>query len=246
MAGKPKQANIPHGYYDLIEQLERAGCAICALILHAGKQYMESLLYEFSLDEGVQQAFRSGRGLCNHHSWLLVHQHGYSLGVSVLFEAALDEVVEIMESTAPSAPSITRLLGRSLGGGLEDRLEPQGPCLVCANVQEAEARYVQTFAEHWSMEALQTAFRASDGLCLPHLREVLRQMEARMKRKQLIDFHVAKWTALKAELDQFQLKSAYNYVGDPMGAEANSWKRAVASLTGSEYGVPALTRTKPD
>ena len=248
MAAKNKRMNIPHGYYDLLERLERPGCAICALILHAGKQYMESLLYEFSLDEGVQRAFRSGRGLCNYHSWLLVHQHGYSLSVSVLFESALDEVVEIMESTSPaaSASGMVRLLSRSLGGGLEDRLEPEGPCLVCANVQEAESRYVQTFAEHWSMEALQTAFRTSDGLCLPHLREVLRQLEARTERKQLIEFHVAKWTALKAELDQFQLKSAYNYVGEPMGAEADSWKRAVARLTGGENAVPMLTRTKSD
>jgi hypothetical protein len=240
--------SVPHGYYDLLERLERPGCPICALILHAGKQYIESLLYEFSLDEGVQRSFRRGRGLCNHHSWLLVHQHGYSLGVSVLFESALDEVVQIMQSTSPAAAvsGMARLLSRSLGGELEDRLEPEEPCLVCANVQEAESRYVQTFAKHWSMQALQTAFHASDGLCLPHLRDVLPQMEATSERKELIEIHVAKWTALKAELDQFQLKSAYNYVGEPMGVEADSWKRAVASLTGGEHAVPTLTRTKSD
>jgi hypothetical protein len=236
----------PQGYYDLLEQLERSNCAICTLVLHAEKQYRESLLYEFSLDGGVHRAFRQGRGLCNHHSWQLVHQHGYSLSVAALFKSALDEVVKMMQSPTlgTSASRVNQWLHRSHDDQLADRLEPEAPCMMCVNVQEAEDRYVQTFAKCWSEEALQTAFRASDGLCLPHLRQVLRRLDTARARRQLVDIQLAKWTALQGQLAQFQIKSAFNYVGEPMGAEADSWKRAVASLTGGEAAVPRLTRPK--
>jgi hypothetical protein len=207
---------------------------------------MDMLLYEFSLATESHKAFRKGRGLCNHHSWEMVHQHGYSLGVSVLFESALDEVINILESAPLEAPvsGMARFLGRSFGAGVADQLEPEGPCLICANVQEAEARYLNTFAEHWSSDKLQTAFGKSDGLCLPHLREALRLVPTREAREQLVEIHRAKWAALKDELNQFQLKVAHNYVGEPMGAEADSWKRAVASMTGGEHALPQLTRPK--
>jgi hypothetical protein len=238
--------NMPHGYYDVLERLERPGCPICALVLHAEQQYRESLLYEFSLDEGVHRAFRQGRGLCNHHSWQLVHQHSYSMGVAALFGSALDEVLEKMASPIPSAPGlgIAQWLHHSLNYRLADRLEPEEPCMLCVNVQETESRYVQTFADYWSMAALQTAFRASDGLCLPHLRDVLRRLDTASARQQLVDIQRAKWRALQSQLTQFQIKSAFNYVGEPMGAEADSWKRAVARVTGSEAAVPTLTRPK--
>lgn len=234
----------PQGYYDLLERMERPGCAVCALLLQVSGRFVESLLYEFSRDIGTQHAFRAGRGLCNHHSWQLARRHGYSLGVAALFEAALDEVVTMLENEPDDSLAVrfARPFGGDGSSALANRLEPEGPCLVCASVRDAEKAYLDTLARYWQNEELQAACRRSDGLCLPHLRGVLRQMPSRDARRQLAQLHAEKWAALIRELDQFQVKSAFNYAGEPMGAEADSWKRAVAALAGLDAAPPILTR----
>lgn len=240
----------PQTYVDLLERLSRRGCPVCGLLLHDEHRYIDSLLYEYANDPGVQRAFRRGRGLCNHHSWLLTHHHGYALNLSFLFEAALDEVIDILASDHAPVPGSR--LEAALGGWfgahgdarLADDLEPETPCLACASLCETEARYVATFAEYWSDAALQSAYQASQGLCLPHFRAVLRGIAAPHPRAQLIELQRAKWAALKDELNQFQVKSAFNYVGEPLGAEADAWRRAVASLTGGEHALLTLTRPR--
>ena len=127
---------------------------------------------------------------------------------------------------------------------LADKLESETPCLACASLVRAEAQYIDTFADYWHDTAIQEAYQQSDGLCLPHFREVLRRISAPNERGQLVEIQRAKWESLKSELRQFQIKSAFNYVGEPIGTEADSWRRAVASLTGDEHALLTLTRPK--
>lgn len=226
----------PQTYFDLLDRLDRPGCPVCGLMQRDEARTIESVLYEYIGDEGVHAAFRRGRGLCNAHSWRLAHQHGYSLGVSQLFESALDEVLNVLEHEPATIErsGLPGWLGGKREAALADQLEPEGPCLVCASLCEAESRYTKIFATYWHEDAVRTAYSRSDGLCLPHLRDVLRQLPRANCRRQLAAIHRAKWAALKRELDQFQVKSAFNYVGEPMGPEADSWRRAVASLAGGE------------
>ena len=236
-------------YVDLLDRLSRRGCAICGLLLRDENAYINSLLYEFVNDAGIQQAFRRGRGLCNQHSWLLTHHYGYSLGVSILFEAALDEVINLVESENQKFQStkletaVSGWFGDKGDDQLADKLEPEIPCPVCVSLREAENRYIGTFAQHWCESAFQSAYQQSQGLCLPHFRAALRQMSVAKERAQLADIQCAKWRTLKDELKQYQVKTAYNYVGEGFGAEANSWRRAVAGMTGSEHAP--LTVTHP-
>lgn len=239
-----------HTYVELLDWLSRRGCPVCGLLLRDENRYIDSLLYEFVNDSGIQQAFRRGRGLCNHHSWLLTHHYGYSLGVSILFEAALDEVINILESEnttvglARLETVVNRWLGDKSKTGLADKLEPEIPCLACVSLCEAEARYLSTFAQYWSDTALQSAYQQSNGLCLPHFREILRRMSEPEERAQLVKIQRAKWETLKHELSQYQVKSAFNYVGEGFGADADSWRRAVASMTGGERALVTLTRPR--
>ncbi|MCL4250388.1 MAG: hypothetical protein KJ065_19715 [Anaerolineae bacterium] len=237
-------------YVDLLERFSRRGCAICGLLLHDENRYIDSLLYEFANDAGIHKVFRRGRGFCNHHSWLLAHQYGYSLGVSILFEAALDAVLEILESEN-SPFQLSRLetvvsgwFGAKGDTRLAGKLEPEIPCPACVSLCKSEALYIETFAEYWSDTTFQSAYEQSQGLCLPHFRDVLRLMSAPKERAQLAKIQRAKWEALKGELELFQAKSVLNYVGEPFGAEVDSWRRVVASMTGGEHALLNLTRPR--
>lgn len=240
----------PKTYLDLLDRLSRRGCPVCGLLHHDEDHYLDTLLYEYVNDPVIQQAFRRGRGLCNHHSWLLTQQYGYCLGVSILFEAALDEMITILDGEE-TAVHLSRLettvsgwFGSKSGDSrLADRLEPEIACLACTSLAKSEAQYLETFATYWNETAFQTAYQSSEGLCLPHFRAVLRRITAPAERAHLVTLQRAKWEALKAELNQFQLKSAFNYVGEAIGAEADSWRRAVASVTGGEHRL--LPQTRP-
>lgn len=241
----------PFGYFDLLETFSKPGCAICALLPRAAYQYLDSLLYEFVLEAPTLRAFREGRGLCNHHSWQLVEHRGNALGIGILFTQALEEVSAILEAgrgDTPAASSLSRLLGRGSGTGdaLADRLEPTVACPACEHVVEVETRYVATFTQRFTTPEFEATFRRSDGLCLPHFRHMLRAMDGREGLAPLINIQLGIWNRLRGELEEFQRKSDHHYSGESMGAEGDSWKRAIAALTGNADALPVLTRpTKP-
>jgi hypothetical protein len=155
----------PLTYYDLVETFPKPGCAICNLLLRDVDQYLDSLLYEYVNDPAAHRAFRGGRGLCNAHGWQLTRYMGNSLGIGILYHAALDEVLKLIERTNSGAN----------GSTLADSLEPTGQCLACAFTMGAEKRYLSAFSQHITDAQMQDVYRASEGLCLPHFRRALRE-----------------------------------------------------------------------
>lgn len=237
----------PLAYYDLVETFPKPGCAICNLLLRDVDQYLDSLLYEYVNDPATHRAFRGARGLCNAHGWQLTRYMGNSLGIAVLYRAAVDEVLKIIERTPiqTNTPSgLANLLGANSeanGLALADSLEPTGQCLACALAAAAEKRYIQTFSQHMANAQLQDAYRASDGLCLPHFRQALRETRNPIHLQQMISIQRDIWGRLKADLEEFESKSSHDRQHEPMGAEGDSWRRAIGRMAG-EKGVFSLDR----
>lgn len=217
--------------YDLLEKLRKPGCAICALVQRDADRFLDSLLYENVLDLGVQAHFRARRGLCNPHAWQLTTYPGQQLGVALLFQAVLDETMNLMEQ--PSALSGRRLWNRNSNG---DALSPEETCFVCETVAEGENRHLQTFAQSLNQENIQAAYRQSAGLCLPHFRGALPHAEQAGLAQMLREIQGGIWQSLQAELAEFIRKADIHFANEPRGAESDSWRRAVARMVG-EMGV---------
>jgi hypothetical protein len=230
----------PFSFYDLVETFAQPGCAICNLLLRDAERYLDSLLYEYVTETETNNAFRAGRGLCNEHGWQLTRFKGRVLGTAILYEAAVDEVLKIVEAT-PAQSSLPQWLGklsRTNPSQLADVLEPQGPCLVCETLARSEQIYVEAFSQHLAEPVLEKAYRNSDGLCLPHFRHALRQPQ---DSGLLIEIQVALWEKLKAELGEFIRKNDYNFADESIGAEGDSWLRAIRRM-GGEKGIFGLRR----
>lgn len=237
----------PLNYHDLIENLAAPGCAVCRLVLRDVDHYLDSLLYEYVNDADTHRAFRSARGLCNVHGWQLLRYMGGSLGVAILYRAALDEVLKITDRAPASGspPSgLARLLGATADAGglaLADSLEPAGQCPACAFMVGVEARYVRTFVDRITEPRLREAFEASDGLCLPHFRQTLRASVDAGRIQVITAIQRDVWVRLKGELEEFQEKSGRYRRNEPMGAEGDSWQRVIGRMVG-EKGVFGLDR----
>jgi hypothetical protein len=233
-------------YFDLLETLPKSGCAVCHLVLDHTRRYIDSILYEAVLDHKVHQVVRARRGFCNEHSWQLTTFSGVQLGVAILYEAALDDVLQTM-ATSSSEPTASTTFGRLRGNhrrqdaALSDNLEPSATCLICDSMIAAENRLVETMSKHISETPMQTAFRQSDGLCLGHFRQLLETSPSPDDLALLISIQKTIWTTLQSELKELIRKSDVQYADEPRGEEMGSWLRAIGQLAG-EKGVFGLDR----
>lgn len=229
---------LPLDYYSLIEMFPRTGCAICNLLLRDADRFLDGLLYERVNEADTQRYARSRRGFCAEHAWQLLRYHGSALGAAILYRAAAQETLSILDSAQVGAVHLSGL-GRILGGkaqpdasALIDALAPQAPCVVCELQSQAERRYLLTLGEYLTDARLGDAFEHSEGLCLPHTRMALRVIHDMAAVETLLRVQAQKWRALSADLQTFIDRNDYRRMNEPMGAERDSVPRAIRSLSG--------------
>ncbi|MBN1428882.1 MAG: hypothetical protein JXB07_10900 [Anaerolineae bacterium] len=233
----------PLAYHELRDVFIKPGCAICNLLKRDIEHYIDTLLYEFTLDLDVNKAFREGRGFCNEHGNQILEHKGSSLSIAILYQAIVSDLLKVVDqaSGGPSSrPILARLLRADADDGLAAQLGPSRTCMACDMLAEAEGRYVQALSEHIGDEPLREKYEQSEGLCLSHFRKVLRQTRNPAHYQIMISTQQAIWVRLKAELDEFIAKNDYQRT-DPMGVEGDSWSRAARRIAG-EKGIFGLDR----
>lgn len=233
---------LPFGFYDLLDQLAEPGCAICTLVRRDADKLMDSILYELVVDPLTQQQFRASRGLCAEHGARFT-EYRNALGVCVLVDQVLDQVLEILDETpARAGRSLGRLLADPQESPLARKLAPARPCLICEAQGRAEGHYARALALHLNEARMDEAYRLSDGLCLPHFVLALEKAADPALTQRMADIQRGIWRRLKAELDEFMRKSdAVNARGETMDLESDSWRRAMR-LLGGERSVFGRSR----
>lgn len=243
---------MPLSYFNLIEACAEPGCPICRLLRTDAERALDALMYENANDPDSHREFRQGRGLCNTHGWQLGRLAGYALGTAILYRAAVNEVLTVMDRIVKPAAPLPRLLRgarRPTGATLAAALEPEAPCFVCQLLSVSEPTYLQVFAQFLADDKLLTAYRTSDGLCLPHVRGLLRYVD-RLEAASTTTFlsiQQAIWERLEAELWEFADKARVERMTETVGSEADSWQRAIGSLGGAPevFGLRALRPRSP-
>lgn len=220
----------PFNYYDLIETFAQPGCAICNLCQRDVHRYIDSHLYEYVNTPDTHTAMRASRGFCAFHSAQLVEYGASVLGIAILQAAILDELLQITVQAASHKRS--RLLNRSVDN-LSDRLEPERSCLACEALRRAEKLHLRALADHIHEAPLQEAYRASEGLCLPHFRALLRATADSTQQAIMLSIQTDLWRKLKRELESFAHKYDINHADEAMGAEGDSWRRALSLVFGT-------------
>ena len=232
----------PFGYFDLIDEMGKTGCAVCNLLQRDAKKTLNTILYEYVTDPEMHQIFRASRGLCNEHGWQLTEIRN-ALSIAVLYRAVVDEVLKEIDRNIPDGKSPKRgmrqLFGKNQNAALVDGLSHHQPCPVCKKNAENEERYIMVLSDSLLDEKLMSAYRASDGLCLVHFRQVLDRTSDVEGSQALIEIQRTIWQQLRHELAEFARKYDHNNADEAMGDEADSWLRAVRQI-GGDKGVFGL------
>lgn len=231
------------GFYDLRDALAEPECAICRLATRAADQYLESLLWESVNDPETRHDIRQARGFCHEHSWRLA-RHRASLGATIITNDVLRDVLRAMESAHFQAPPILSLRRtqevwdpRQPAAATADvvaRLSPQQPCPVCVEAEKMENIYLSTLIETLlGDDGLLDAFRSSDGLCLPHLRQALTRVREKALFETLVHAQRAIWQRLADQLSEIIRKADYRFQDEAPGEERGASLRAIAALAGT-------------
>jgi hypothetical protein len=217
-------------YYDLIDAAAEPGCPVCHLSIKSTRRYLDSVIYEYVNDPGVRDDLRAARGYCNKHAWWLTDIPGSALGVAIVYK-------DIVQSIAGAVDALPDGNKASAGAeGLLERLRPAGACPACKHRDVKEEHLLNALLKNIDDERLATALTDSSGLCLPHLVRALELVEDNRTLRRLAALQQDKLARLQDELSEFIRKSDYRFQAEGFGQEGNSWRRALALVSG-EPGV---------
>ncbi len=238
----------PLRYFELIEAFPQPGCALCRLLLSGVEQFIDSLLYEYANSNEMHAVFNQSRGVCSEHGHLLrYNKQGNVLAIARLYRTTLDDVLAAMAAPMdePQQPSwVGRLLGGQASANnapLAERLEPTTGCVACDVMLEYERDYVGIVCRYAGEARFQEAFKASEGMCLPHFRQIVRALTDPATTRTFVEMQAAIWRELRDELEMFIDKQNYEHIGKAMGREGDSWVRAIRRMAG-EKGVFGVRR----
>jgi len=221
-------------HHDLLKAFDEAHCPVCRLVLRDSQKDIFNMFQDRINKVDTHLAFRAGRGLCNAHGWQMVATKGSAITVAVMYESTVFELLKHANQIGPGASGFGRLLGgASVGAAAADKLEPTGDCILCAGMNRSEEAYLEILATQIRIEEMRRKFAESPGgLCLPHVRLLLRKLNTAQDVRWLLDLQKDKWQNLQDSLKSFIEKNEQNIPHWNMGADGDSWQRAVRYLSG--------------
>jgi hypothetical protein len=219
-------------YYNLLDALKTPGCALCTLGKTAVTNFMDNMLYEYVNDAGMQQKLMEAHGFCATHSQLLLTYHD-ALGITILYNAILRHLeTELPQVQAESATWLGRLAEQISPDNDPPPLSAHAPCPACQIRDETAERALNVLNAQQADADLKTAWRASDGLCLPHLQQALYTLDT-AAYDFLLTHQRQVWYTLRTQLSEFIRKNDRRFQHEGFGEESDAWRRAVQFTSGA-------------
>lgn len=223
-------------YHDaLVEAFAAGGCPVCALTERAVDRYVDNVLWDMVNDPPMRAKLVETRGFCRAHAWRFTRK-GAALGVAIMMQDLIGNFIRELDADAAQGGRQGWrgfLSTESAVARLEERLQPQRPCLVCAYVAPLEADILASLAKHMTgRHGFAQAYAAADGLCLHHFRGALAASGGK-HRAALLDAQRQVWQRLYGELGEYIRKNDYRFRDEGFGVESDSWERALEAVSGS-------------
>ena len=227
----PEASSI--NYHNVLQACTEPGCPLCRLAENSVDAYLRALMYELVTDPEARDQIRETLGFCNPHAHRLLTLTGSALGIGIIYRDVVNTVIEQLAAVRFAPPRGILFRRAGAGEAVPQALSPRRPCAVCDQQEKMESLALRVMIEGLREERLQAALRASAGICLPHLRRALGAVRNPADFETLVAISRDRYAALRAELDEFIRKNDYRFQREGMGAEGNSWQRAVHAMAGS-------------
>lgn len=226
--------------HDFIEACGESGCPACRLEQAYVKRYLDHLFYESVNDIDLRKTLRANLGFCAEHGWLAATQkRPYRLGLAIIYKDVLNNVMRQLKKETgitttdwEKAPGVVPIRRVTWKDRIIQTLTPGGYCLACHQQAAIQKSIVEVILAKSVGQQMLEAIRASDGLCMPHLRGVLEASRDANFCQALVGFHLEKYAVIHQDLEEIIRKSDYRFVDEGLGKEADAWLRALEIVAG--------------
>ena len=224
----------------IIGALRQSGCAICRLAEEAESRHLYWFLNEEYYLASTLEDLLDG-GLCNRHAWALVDAGG------VYQQSAMYQWLA-QETQSKLARHLDRLKAaerpRPWWAFYKKRKalaspHPPKSCPICHTYDTSAAYAAHLLVTFLRDPETLEAFRASPGICLPHLRLALEKASPEQGQVLLTE-ELVSLRSLGVDLAEYLRKTDYRYAHEPKGEEQHAWRRAAALFSGKRR-APAAT-----
>jgi hypothetical protein len=237
---------------DLKLALRQPGCPICRLRAESELRYIRSLLWESVTDPLTRGHFIASLGYCPEHTWQtgLVEKEsfGSALGNAILYEHLSGVIQGRLTAYARRVRWARQAWWQRWLHALwpwssqhltAHELQPEAQCRVCQMGEQSEQTHLV-----WLLRGLSGSkndfpewYTASDGLCLPHLRQGLAVADrnAESGARFLVETTLQRLKTLQHDLSEFERKNSWNYRHEEKTeAENSAWWRALTFFGGNQ------------
>jgi hypothetical protein len=228
-------------YYDLLETSTSPGCPVCKVVLNLLDRYLDSMFYESVNDVPNRELLRKSMGFCNQHAWRLHDgKAGNALGIAIIYHDIITNLLRRLpeveaENGQKKVKSILNRFTKQSGDSSKTAvldLSSKEDCPACKHSQHLSRLTTTILLIYLQDERLKPAFEASEGLCIPHLKQAIDQNTDETNLSILLTSSREKLAALNAELSEFIRKNDYRFRDEGFGSEGNSWRKALSALIG--------------
>lgn len=232
-------------FHDLIEACEQSGCPVCRVEGRILERYIENLFYESVNDIKTRERLRASLGFCREHARMATDRRlGNALGFAIIYQDVITNILRGLEkdAVAPNSfrlPALLKQVPEQVSATVQRvlyALTPHKHCLVCQQQEKTTQLVVSALVEGLTEPQLADALRSSNGLCIPHLKKTFESVRDITTSDLLLSIHRAQLESLRGELAEFIRKNDYRFKDEGIGAEGDSWRRAVNKLTGNKLG----------
>jgi len=212
-------------HFSVLDALRGAKtCPLCALEAQCCRRYFASLLHESVNDPEVRAELRRTKGYCPRHARQLV-SHGDGFGTAILYRDQVELFRSFLRALESAAHSGLRHADLTCWRDRE-------ACPACRAQAKDRERYLAALLSGLEDDGMRSAFDAGPPLCAPHFTAALRAASDAEAQSYLIGVESRKLDRLLHDLDEFCRKHDYRFRQEAMGAEADSWRRAVVAMVG--------------
>lgn len=228
--------NKDRSYFVFLETLEKSGCPICHLVVDDSRGYLDSLMYERVLDVPTRLGVMDSFGFCNWHTWqtlALPPVCAPTVGFSI-FASDLLRKFDLLTQATLDKDQRRRIWKIPLRGGMRrlSSLMKAKACPVCVYVARGESYYLRELADYIEEEQFLSAYKRSDGICLPHFFSLEQRLSDHANFAVLERLQLEKVQSLRNTLDEFIRKQDHRFRDEITTSEASAWRTAMELLAG--------------
>jgi Family of unknown function (DUF6062) len=228
-------------YFSLLEACPKPGCPICRLARCSVDHYLDGLFNEMVNNVDMRQQVHR-MGFCKDHTDLLLDPRlREPLGLTIIYHDMLGKIISdlvLASLPKPDTGMLTPLsdrLPKNLALQVESSrqaLSVHERCPACRQQDQHTHLIIQSLLENLHDETLLVALDGSSGLCLPHLRQALTNIQSANQFNRLITTSQSKLRALRDELAELIHKGDDRFSKIGFGEEGNAYRRAMELIVG--------------